>query len=105
MNKIPGTIFETFEYICNKNPAGPFLISPSRGTKNLTEFTYKDTWEKANEIATIFIDRHYGSNIRVATLLGSTPEHYIIKLALNKIGISVVPINPDYVPDETSYLL
>ena len=105
MNKTLGTIFETFEYICNKNPAGPFLISPSRGTKNLTELTYKDTWEKANEIATIFIDRHYGSNIRVATLLGSTPEHYIIKLALNKIGISVVPINPDYVPDETSYLL
>ena len=105
MNKIPGTIFETFEYICNKNPAASFLISPSRKAKDLTEFSYEETWEKANEIANIFVDKQYGSNIRVATLLGSTPEHYIIKLALNKIGISVVPINPDYSPDETSYLL
>ena len=105
MNKIPGTIFETFEYICNKNPAASFLISPSRGANDLKEISYKDTLEKANRIANIFLDKQYGSNIRVATLLGSTPEHYILKLALNKIGISVVPINPDYSPDETSYLL
>mgnify|MGYP001201810665 FL=1 len=105
MNKIPGTIFKTFEYICNKNPAASFLISPSRGANDLKEISYKDTLEKANGIANIFLDKHYGSNIRVATLLGSTPEHYILKLALNKIGISVVPINPDYSPDETSYLL
>ena len=105
MNKTPRTIFETFEYICDKNPSGSFLISPSRGAKSLTKFSYKDTLKKANAIAKIFLEQQYGSNIRVATLLGSTPEHYILKLALNKLGISVVPINPDYVPDETSYLL
>ena len=105
MNKTTSTIFESFEDICKKNPTASFLISPSRGAKDLTEFTYTETWEKANEIANIFLNKQYGSNIRVATLLGSTPEHYILKLALNKIGISVVPINPDYASDETSYLL
>ena len=105
MNKTTSTIFESFEDICKKNPTASFLISPSRGANDLKEISYKDTLEKANGIANIFLDKQYGSNIRVATLLGSTPEHYIIKLALNKIGISVVPINPDYAPDETSYLL
>ena len=105
MNKQDLTIFKSFEDICRKIPSAPFLISPSRNQKGMTTFTYQETFEKANKISTIFLDKGYGNNLRVATLLGSTPAHYIIKLALNKIGVSVVPINPDYSPDETAYLL
>ena len=57
MNKIPETIFQTFEYICNKNPAASFLRSPSRGANDLKEISYKDTLEKANGIAIIFLDK------------------------------------------------
>ncbi len=105
MNKQDLTIFKSFEDICRKTPSAPFLISPSRNQKGLTTFSYQETFEKANKISTIFLDNGYGNNLRVATLLGSTPAHYIVKLALNKIGVSVVPINPDYSPDETAYLL
>ncbi len=105
MNKQDLTIFKSFEYICRKTPSAPFLISPSRNQKGMTTFSYQETFEKANKISTIFLDKGYGNNLRVATLLGSTPAHYIVKLALNKIGVSVVPINPDYSPDETAYLL
>ena len=105
MNKQDLTIFKSFEDICRKTPSAPFLISPSRNQKGITTFSYQETFEKANKISTIFLDNGYGNNLRVATLLGSTPAHYIVKLALNKIGVSVVPINPDYSPDETAYLL
>ncbi len=105
MNKQDLTIFKSFENICRKTPSAPFLISPSRNQKGMTTFSYQETFEKANKISTIFLDNGYGNNLRVATLLGSTPAHYIVKLALNKIGVSVVPINPDYSPDETAYLL
>ena len=105
MNKKDLTIFKSFEDICRKTPSAPFLVSPSRAQKGMTTFSYQETFEKANKISAIFSDNGYGTNLRVATLLGSTPAHYIVKLALNKIGISVVPINPDYSPDETAYLL
>jgi len=105
MNKQNLTIFKSFEDICRKTPSAPFLISPSRNQKGMTTFSYQETFEKADKISTIFLDNGYGNNLRVATLLGSTPAHYIVKLALNKIGVSVVPINPDYSPDETAYLL
>ena len=105
MNKQDLTIFKSFEDICRKTPSAPFLISPSRNQKGMTTFSYQETFDKANKISTIFLDNGYGNNLRVATLLGSTPAHYIVKLALNKIGVSVVPINPDYSPDETAYLL
>ena len=105
LNKQDLTIFKSFEDICRKTPSAPFLISPSRNQKGMTTFSYQETLEKASKISTIFLDNGYGNNLRVATLLGSTPAHYIVKLALNKIGVSVVPINPDYSPDETAYLL
>ena len=105
MSKQDLTIFKSFEDICRKTPSAPFLISPSRNQKGMTTFSYQETFEKAYKISTIFSDNGYGNNLRVATLLGSTPAHYIVKLALNKIGVSVVPINPDYSPDETAYLL
>ena len=105
MNEQDLTIFKSFEDICRKTPSAPFLISPSRNQKGMTTISYQETFEKANKISTIFLDNGYGNNLRVATLLGSTPAHYIVKLALNKIGVSVVPINPDYSPDETAYLL
>ena len=105
MNEQDLTIFKSFEDICRKTPSAPFLISPSRNQKDMATVSYQETFEKANKISTIFLDNGYGNNLRVATLLGSTPAHYIVKLALNKIGVSVVPINPDYSPDETAYLL
>ena len=105
MNKHDLTIFKSFEDICRKTPSAPFLISPSRNQKDMTTFSYQETFDKADKISAIFLENGYGNNMRVATLLGSTPAHYICKLALNKIGVSVVPINPDYSPDETAYLL
>jgi crotonobetaine/carnitine-CoA ligase len=47
----------------------------------------------------------YGVGDRVAVLLGNRPEMMLLKLALNGLGISWVPVNPDYRPNEVAYLL
>ncbi|WP_127112101.1 AMP-binding protein [Shimia sediminis] len=47
----------------------------------------------------------YGSGARVAVLMGNRPEMVLLKLALNGLGMSWVPVNPDYRPREVAYLL
>ncbi len=47
----------------------------------------------------------YGVGDRIAVLLGNRPEMMLLKLAMNGLGISWVPVNPDYRPAEAAYLL
>ncbi|TKZ17146.1 ATP-dependent acyl-CoA ligase [Shimia litoralis] len=47
----------------------------------------------------------YGHGHRIAVLLANRPEMLLLKLALNSIGVSWVPVNPDYRPAEVAYLL
>src|SRR5439155_7141874 len=45
----------------------------------------------------------YGHGHRVALLLENRPEFFFHYLALNALGVSIVPINPDYRHDELLY--
>lgn len=45
-----------------------------------------------------------GSTSRVALLLGNQPDFYAHWMALNALGVSIVPINPDYQREEIRYL-
>src|SRR4030095_7823391 len=47
----------------------------------------------------------YGHGHRVALLLENRPEFFFHFLALNALGVSIVPVNPDYRHDELLYLL
>ena len=50
-------------------------------------------------------DAGYGNGHRIACLLANRPEIMWLKLAMNGIGVSWVPINPDYRPSELAYVL
>ena len=99
------TIFDVFYEVALRNPNGAFLIAPAKKNKKIETTSFNSALKKVMRISNIFLEKGYKTDLRVAVLLGSTPDHYILKLALNKIGVSVVPINPDYTADETSYLL
>src|SRR5882757_743783 len=45
----------------------------------------------------------YGRGARVALLLENRPVFFLHWLALNALGVSIVPINPDLRPDELSF--
>ena len=53
--------------------------------------------------ATRYAAAGYGHGHRVALLLENRPEFFFHYLALNALGCSIVPINPDYRHDEMLY--
>ena len=67
--------------------------------------TYRDAAREVERLAGLYRRAGYGLGHRVAMLLENRPEHFLHKLALNTIGASCVPINPDYRASEIAYLL
>lgn len=70
-----------------------------------SSWTYRDVLAEADALADRYRAAGYGAGHRVAVLLENRPAHFIYWLALNSLGISLVPVNPDYTADELSYLL
>jgi len=68
-------------------------------------WTYRDMLAEVDALSARYADAGYGPGHRVALLLENRPQHFRHWLALNALGASVVPVNPDYTPDELSYLL
>ncbi len=67
--------------------------------------TYAQAGREVERLANLYRNAGYGLGHRVAMLLENRPEHFLHKLALNAIGASCVPINPDYRASEIAYLL
>ncbi len=67
--------------------------------------SYGEAAQAVAEMVATLSDAGYGHGHRIAVLLENRPEMLLIKLALAKLGISWVPVNPDYRPAEVAYLL
>ncbi|MGE0764841.1 MAG: AMP-binding protein [Hyphomicrobiaceae bacterium] len=87
----------------------PFLAVPPNPDRDYltggTEISYAEADRDIRALAEAYRSAGYGLGHRVALLLENRPEHVFHRLALNSIGASVVPINPDYRAAETAYLL
>ncbi len=87
----------------------PFLAVPSGAHRPYHQAGYAISFAQASRevgrIAAIYRAQGYGHGHRVAMLLDNRPEHLLHKLAFNALGISCVPVNPDYRPGEIAYLL
>jgi acyl-CoA synthetase (AMP-forming)/AMP-acid ligase II len=95
------TVFNAFERSAAAHAAQPFLEFPSRKVR----YTYAETLERVRGVAARYRARGYGPGHRVALHLETCPEFLLHFLALNSIGASVVPLNPDYREAELSYVL
>lgn len=85
-----------------------FIVPPSKTRGYLPdglELTYAQADARIARIAERYRHAGYGIGHRVSLALENRPEHFLYKFALNMIGVSVVPLNPDYRPAETAYLL
>ena len=67
------------------------------------ELTYGQTREAALALRESYASGGYGHGHRVALLLENRPEFFFHYLALNALGVGIVPINPDYRHDEMLY--
>ena len=87
----------------------PFLAVPAGMHRpyhpNAFALTFKEAAGEVAKLLAAYQAAGFGHGHRVAMLLDNRPEHLLHKLALNSLGVCVVPINPDYRPGETAYLL
>ncbi|MEM7270983.1 MAG: AMP-binding protein [Pseudomonadota bacterium] len=99
------TIGQAFGAVAARWPDRPFLIAAATRETPLRTLTYADAELRIAQVANDLSAAGYGPGARVAVLMGTSPEYYIVKLALARIGASCVPVNPDYRPGEIAYLL
>jgi acyl-CoA synthetase (AMP-forming)/AMP-acid ligase II len=95
------TVFSAFERAAAVHAAKPFLAMPSWKE----ELTYMQELERAASAAARYRALGYGPGHRVALQLENRPEFLLHFLALNSLGVSVVPLNPDYRESELRYIL
>ena len=103
------TVFQQFELAALTAPELPFLIYPKTPDReyipNGQIFSYFDALGKVNSLSEEYIKSGYRAGHRVALLFGNRPEHFWHFLALNKIGASIVPLNPAYLEHELEYAI
>jgi len=98
---LPATVFSAFEQTASAHPGLPFLLAyPQR-----TELSYGSALESIASIASRYRARGYGKGHRVGLRLPNCPEFLLHFLALNSLGASVVPLNPEYRSAELDYVL
>ncbi|HLH11004.1 MAG TPA: AMP-binding protein [Methylovirgula sp.] len=99
--------FDAFRATAAANPDKPFLCIPARADRDYlpdgAEFTYEAAFERVESLRALYAGAGFGHGHRVALLLGNRPEYFFHLFALNALGASAVPINPDGTADEMLY--
>ncbi|MGV8937742.1 MAG: AMP-binding protein [Allorhizobium sp.] len=90
-------------------PDLPFLIAPASAALPYApggcRVTYGTAQMEIEALRLRFAEAGYGVGSRVALILQNRPEFFMHWLALNALGVSIVPINADMRPDELRFQL
>ena len=101
------TVFEAFMATAAAAPDNVFLCAPPAPGRAYhpagLELTYAETREAVLALRSVYGSAGYGHGHRVALLLENRPEFFFHYLALNALGVGIVPVNPDYRHDEMLY--
>jgi acyl-CoA synthetase (AMP-forming)/AMP-acid ligase II len=100
---------DAFMSSVRRSPDSPFLVAPaSAGLPYARDGFRLDYGAIAGEVEAArqaYARAGYGRGARVALLLDNRPEFFVHWLALNALGVSIVPINPDLRPEELAFQL
>ncbi len=90
-------------------PDHPFLHIPASASSAYAcgpiDLTYGQALAQVASLAASYGAAGVGVGHRVALLLENRPDYFLHWFALNSLGVSVVPVNPDYRRPEIAYLL
>jgi acyl-CoA synthetase (AMP-forming)/AMP-acid ligase II len=103
------TIGEVFAVAARRYEDNPFIVVPRDQDRDYYSVGWWCSFGEAQLVVQEFARRlseaGYGHGHRIAVLLENRPEMLLLKLAFNLLGISWVPINPDYRVSEMTYIL
>jgi crotonobetaine/carnitine-CoA ligase len=103
------TVHDAFLAVARVRPDAACLAVPPRADRSYhphgLEQTYGEVLSEVEALRARYAARGYGHGHRVALSLENRPQFIHHWLALNALGASIVPVNPDYVQDDLHYLL
>ncbi len=97
------SVFDAFAASAVAAPHAPFLCVPARADRPQLDLSYGEVAARVDSLRTRYAAAGYGAGHRVALLLSNDPVFFDHYLALNALGCSIVPVNPDYRHDEMAY--
>ena len=102
MHQSADTVFAAFHATASAYPENAFWCAPAHGA---VELSYGAALDEVQRLAAAYRVQGWGSGQRVALLLENRSECMLHFLALNAVGASAVPLNPDYRQTELDYVL
>lgn len=105
----PDTVFDAFARSAAKHGDKPFLalVAETAGIYGVPagEISYRDMMTAVESLRDSYRAAGYGRGHRVGVLLENRPAFFRHWFALNALGVSLVPINPDMRAAELEYLI
>lgn len=100
----PASVYDMFQAAADQSGSLPFLAyakCPARDFEAAgAEYSYASSAKRVHALAVHYLAAGYGPGHRVALVLGNRPQYFWHFLALNKIGVCVVSVNPDFMAHE-----
>lgn len=102
------TVFSTLEAAAARWPERPFLnvLEETAGIYGIEarEWTYAEAMDEVVRLKTAYEAAGYMAGGRVMLLMENRPAFFLHWFALNALGLSVVPVNPDLQSAELEYM-
>ncbi|MBP7065868.1 AMP-binding protein [Ferrovibrio sp.] len=104
---LPASVHAAFAATVAAHPGKSFLCLPARPGRDYwpdgLELSFAEVAARVADWRRLYAAAGYGIGHRVGLLLEMRPEFFYHFLALNALGVGIVPINPDYRHDEMLY--
>ena len=102
------TAFEEFKKMASKMPTNDFLHIPLQAAKSYSsesiDYCYDEALEEIIELSELYCAAGYGPGQRIALVLENRAEFFLHFQALNKLGISAVPVYSGGLWEEMTYI-
>jgi acyl-CoA synthetase (AMP-forming)/AMP-acid ligase II len=108
-NDAPATVFDAFARAAARHGDKPFLavLPETAQAYDIAggEISYGDALARISALREAYLTGGYGAGHRVGILMENRPGFFLHWFALNALGVSLVPINPDMRAAELEYLI
>jgi acyl-CoA synthetase (AMP-forming)/AMP-acid ligase II len=105
----PATVFEAFTRTAARHGDKPFLAVLPKTAQAYGiaagEISYGEALARINTLRDAYRANGYGAGHRVGILMENRPGFFLHWFALNALGVSLVPVNPDMRAAELEYLI